>query len=88
MDGEDSVEEEPEPEQEEGRLTEELSSSDDGMVVIPAEEGEEREDRPPRGDREESTHVFRDDRLRTPRPEERLSAPDGERGGNRLREQV
>lgn len=55
-----------EEEQEEGRLREDpFSSSDDGTVVCPAEEAEERDDLPPRKDSVESAQVFSDDRLLT-----------------------
>lgn len=64
-----------------------FSSSDDGMVVCPAEEGEEMDDLPPLKDSVESTQVFRDDRLQTLLTGERLAPPGGERGGNGFREE-
>lgn len=74
-------------EEEEGRMSEDpFRSSDDGTVVCPAEEGEERDDFPPLKDSVESTQVFRDDRLQTLLTGERLAPPGGERGGNKLRE--
>lgn len=78
-----------EEELEEGRLSEDpFSSSDDGTVVWPAEDGEERDDLPPRKESVESTQVFRDERLPALLTGERLAPPGGERGGNKLREQV
>lgn len=75
-------------EEEEGRLIEDpFNSSDDGMVVCPAEEGEEPEDLPPLKDSVESMQVFRDDRLQTLLTGERLAPPGGERGENKLREE-
>lgn len=75
-------------EEEEGRLIEDpFSSSDDGMVVCPAEEGEEMEDLPPLKDSVESMQVFRGDRLPTLLTGETLAPPGGERGGNKLREE-
>lgn len=74
-------------EEEEGRLSEDpFRSSDDGTVVCPAEEGEDRDDLPPLKDSVESTQVFRDDRLQTVLTGERLAPPCGERGGNKLRD--
>lgn len=71
-----------EEELEEGRR------SEDPFSVWSAEDGEERDDLPPRKDSVESTQVFRDDRLPTLLTGETLAPPGGERGGNKLREQV
>lgn len=67
-------------EEEDGYLTGEtdpfiMDNSEEGMVVCPVEERDERDDLPPRDESVESTEVFKEDRLEMLLTEGTLGAP-------------